>query len=334
MKVTGRRSRAWPIDPSAALGGLEHLLSRLHGLDVGARTRTLEALLDHVLSRRLTIAEHARARLETELAASDAEDATLRAYAGFVDPAILLCRGLDSTPLSASELVQLLAEPEAFFLRRMLGAWRAPRLRDGWDPIARWWVEKTLVAETRTVLERREDADRRLREAFESRTVEELERTGVGDADAQSRLGRMADRAISALLGTNPAPGPIHELEAAPLADDLPWRLRGGDARVIGAGLHWIVTETPGERSLHKAVAPLLETIARGGPRRFPVLTFHDVRGDRAEFDQKVPDAVASTLSTLRLATSSVRAGFFPAALPEPASLAVWGIVDSAGGDA
>jgi hypothetical protein len=38
MKVTGRRSRAWPTDPSAALGELEHLLSRLHGTDVGART--------------------------------------------------------------------------------------------------------------------------------------------------------------------------------------------------------------------------------------------------------------------------------------------------------
>jgi hypothetical protein len=96
-------------------------------------------------------------------------------------------------------------------------------------------VHQTLLDESRTVLERAEQLRERLSEAFFTRTAEELERSGVGDEDAAQRLARMAGRTIDALLRTDPPAGPIHALDAAPLGHDLPWTIRGGDARALGA---------------------------------------------------------------------------------------------------
>lgn len=321
MKRVGRRSRSWPRDPERALGGLESLLARLHGDEAGAREAALSALVDHALARRLLVAARAQGRL-----AEGDQDASLRAHAGFVDPSILSCRGLDGDPLTSSALIELIGTPERFFLRRVLGAWPPPRLREGWDPIAPWWVDATLLEESREVLERSENVAQRLGEAFARRTEEELTRAGVGDDDARARLGRMAQRAVAALMSTGPIPGPIHELTAAPLHPSLPWRLCGGDARILGPALHWVVADAPGPRSLPQARAALVEVAARGGAEAVAALTFYDLRGRRVEFDSEIAPALLAVLDEVRGATDLARAGFFPPLPPEPIVLRGWGV--------
>jgi hypothetical protein len=327
LRQVGRRSRSWPVDPAAALGSLEHLRSRLHGDEAASpRAEALGALVDHALSRRLLDAAWASGRL-----ARGERHESLRAHAGFVGPDVLACRGLDGSPLAPHALAQLLASPETFFLKRMLGAWKAPRLRDGWDPIAEWWVHRTLLEESRSVLERAERLHERLGEAFVTRTAEELERSGVGDEDAAQRLARMAGRSIAALLGTDPPAGPIHTLEAAPLSSavggghDLPWTLRGGDARALGASLHWVVNEI--EKKTVPPPAELIEALARTQAKKFVSMELHDLRGKKASFDAKLPDHLATLTEQLRLATTLARAGFYPASGADkpPRTLSTWG---------
>jgi hypothetical protein len=323
LKQVGRRSRSWPVDPSTALGALEHLLARLHhdeASPTSSRAAALGALTDHALSRRLLEAAWASGRLTR-----GEHDESLRAHAGFVDPSVLACDGLDGSPLAPHVLAQLLASPEAFFLQRVLGAWWAPRLRDGWDPIAEWWVHQTLLDESRTVLERAEQLRERLSEAFVTRTAEELERSGVGDEDAAQRLARMAGRTIDALLRTDPPAGPIHALDAAPLGNDLPWTIRGGDARALGASLHWVVKKI--ERKTVPPPAELIEALARTHAKRFVSMELRDLRGATASFDTKLPDHLATLTDQLQLAATLARAGFYPvsgAAKPTEA-LSTWG---------
>ena len=326
MLKVGRRSRSWPHDPLSSLGSLELLLARLHGADHAASESALDALVDHALARRLVRAEWAAGLIER-----GASDDSLRAHAGFVEPAILACAGLDGTPMKARELLELLDKPEQFLLRRMLGAWRAPILRDGWDPIAAWWVDRTLLEESRTVFERLDDARLRLRQAFDARALTELDRTGVGDSDASARLGRMAQRCVDALMRTEPVTGPIHALANAQIADDLPWRVGGGDARAVGAGLHWIVEAAPGPRSLKSARAELLETAARSFPEQgnatqVAVLEFRDLRGKHTRFDRELPVFISAVLDDVRAATSVARVGFYPATRPDPDTLSRWGL--------
>lgn len=329
LKQVGRRSRSWPVDSSTALGTLEHSLARLHHDDVSqadTRRAALGALLDHALSRRLLEAAWASGRL-----AHGEHDESLRAHAGFVDPNVLACDGLDGSPLAPHALAQLLASPEAFFLQRVLGAWGPPRLRDGWDPIAEWWVHQTLLDESRIVLERAERLRERLSEAFVTRTAEELERSGVGDEDAAQRLARMAERSIDALLRTDPPAGPIHPLHAAPLSSavggghELPWKIRGGDARALGASLHWVVKKI--EKKTVPPTAELIEALARTHTKKFVSMELRDLRGTTASFDAKLPGHLATLTDQLHVATTLARAGFYPisgAAKPTGA-LSTWG---------
>jgi hypothetical protein len=343
MRSVGRRSRSWPVDPGAALGALEHLLARLHLGDssgTDARKAALAALVDHTLSRRLVTSAWAAGRL-----ARGEHDESLRAHAGFVEPETLACHGLDGEPLTPRELAELIASPETFFLRRVLGAWRAPRLRDGWDPIAEWWVHETLLEESRSVLERAERMRERLAEAFAARTAEELERSGVGDDDALPRLARMAGRTIDDLVRNDPPAGPIHELDGASVGDDLPWTLRGGDARALGASLHWVVKKIDKKKT--PPLPELLEALARSHAKSFVSMELRDLQGETTSFDATLPDHLAGLTDTLRLATSLARAGFYPVAgagAPTD-TLSIWGFdvpstqaspavaSDAAGGD-
>ncbi|GAB4196353.1 MAG: hypothetical protein OHK0013_03470 [Sandaracinaceae bacterium] len=324
MQVVGRRSRSWPQDPEVALGALEHLLSRLHRAGPAHdtdRAAALSALVDHTLARRLVLAAWAQGRL-----ARGEHDDSLRAHAGFVPPETLACRGLDGAPLTPRELAGLIESPETFFLEYVLGAWPAPRLRDGWDPIAQWWVDATLLKESRTVLERAEQLRERFGEAFATRVTEELERTGVGDDDAPARLSRMAARTVDALLGTEPAAGPIHALEAAPLEDDLPWRLRGGDARALGASLHWVVKKIALKKTPPRA--ELLEALARASTRRFTSMELRDLRGEQTRFEDALPAHLERARHELRVATALARAGYYPVegVSAPPEALRAWGI--------
>jgi hypothetical protein len=141
----------------------------------------------------------------------------------------------------------------------------------------------------------------------------------------------MAGRSIAALLGTDPPAGPIHTLEAAPLSSavggghDLPWTLRGGDARALGASLHWVVNEI--EKKTVPPPAELIEALARTQAKKFVSMELHDLRGKKASFDAKLPDHLATLTEQLRLATTLARAGFYPASGADkpPRTLSTWG---------
>lgn len=324
MTPVGRRSRAWPSDASRALGPLEHLLARLFGTDPEVARAALEALVDHALARRIVVAERARDRVARGEVAPD-----LRAFAGFVEPSAGKPPGLDGEPLRPSELVELLQQPETFFLRRVLNAWPAKTLRDGWDPVAPWWVERTLLDESRVVLVRNDDIATRLRAAFDARAADELTRAGEADAEALTRLGNMAARAIDAFVGTRPATGTITPLAAAPIAGDLPWRLRDGEARRVGSGLEWVVAEVPGPRSLGKALAELLEAAARGATAPVNGVRFVDLAGGIHENDDPTT-AIRGAVDAVRLAQPAIEAGYFPPKA-DPERFAEWVAANAAG---
>jgi hypothetical protein len=147
----------------------------------------------------------------------------------------------------------------------------------------------------------------------------------VGDADAPARLSRMAARTIDRLLGTDPPAGPIHALDAAPLADDLPWTLREGDARALGASLHWVVKKI--EKMKTPPRGELLEALARMRTKPFVSMELHDLHGKATRFDATLQGHLAGLTDQLRLATTLARAGFYPAAgaATPTETLSIWG---------
>lgn len=317
MERVGSRSRAHADDPARAIGRVEHLLARLFASDDAVRQAALQALADHVVARRLL----ARERAATRLADGD-RDPALRAHAGFVDLAVLACRGLDGTPLQPEELAELVESPEAFLLRQMLRAWPAPKLRDAWQPVAAWYARQVVREESSHVLERRERLVERLAGAFEQRVSDELERAGVDEPGARERLSAMGQRAIDGLVRAEPSAGTVHAMSGAPLDASSPWTLTGGRARRVGSGLEWVVDRVPGPRSMHKAVAHLIEAAARRSEGAVEDVRWVDLDG-KSRPSGAAP-LIVDVLDRVALAIDRARAGWFPPGEADPAALAEW----------
>jgi hypothetical protein len=314
----GRRGRAWPDDPSSALGGLEHLLARLHGPEEAARRAALSAVVDHALARRLVALHHGEGRVR-----QGHVDASLAPYAGFVSPAVLPCPGLGSEPLTPRELAELLATPELFFERRVLRAWPAPRIARELDLHTKWGVGRVLREEERALA-----GHAPLRQAFDARVATDVQRSGTAEPEVAARAARAGARAIRAFEATAPPRDPIQALDGAlVLPTDVPFRLRGGDARAASPErLAWVVPKVPGARSLAKQSAALLEALARSHAGRAPTsLEFRDFDGGRAVFDgAKVTEALSDTKAQLRDGFASAKAGYFGAEPPAPGELERW----------
>lgn len=237
LVACGQRDRAFPEDPDDAIGPLEHLLARLEG--PGAE-EALSGLADHTIAARLLTAARAGDRLR-----AGARDDALRPWAGFVDAGVLPCKGLDGEALGPWALEALLKDPLDFFCRFMLGARRAPHLREDWDPVSAWNVRRIVRDEAHRLLGDGGLGAERLLESFEKAAARELERGGALDDTTLGRLRRMGRRLAWLLVDAEPLAGPAPAVEALRLRRDLPWQVDGSDARQSGAGLEWLLRESP-----------------------------------------------------------------------------------------
>lgn len=290
-EARGRRSRPFCQRPNDALGDAEHLLARLHA--PSERDRALEALVDHPWGRR-----QVRLQLALHRWLKGDRSPELRPFVGFVR---VPCVGLDGTPLSPAALAELVADPFGFFWRRVLGAWSARRLYAHWDPI-RSAPMRQLEAARRALddgapipLAMRE-ADTRAFERAGELDREWMERVAARSAEVAGRLDELT-------------PGPRHPLKAAPISDELPWRVDGGDARRHGSSLEWLVLEGPGPRSIHKARAALLEAAARRADVPFDQIHVVGLLGKSAKGR---PEHVEAAVEELAAVTELARQGFYP----------------------
>ncbi|MCB9598272.1 MAG: hypothetical protein H6719_36500 [Sandaracinaceae bacterium] len=313
LEPAGRRSRAYPADPETALDAGEFLLSRLHASEAAVRAAALTALVDHPNARRLLKAHRA-----ATLITSGGVHEELRPWAGFVPPEVLSCQGLDGAALAPYQLAALLSDPLDFFLRWGLGAWRAPRLYDDFNPVREWYVKKILGAEARELLTGTSAGlATQLDARFDAALEVDLERAGMNDdASTGERVRRMARRLARAMLRAEPLAGPGLELEVATVRADLPWRLEGAEGRRTGSGVEWLVEKAPTKKAQQAGFAALAEvaaTLARG--EAVDELRWVGVDGSQQKAGDPA-ELLAGFQDRLTLVTEMVQAGAYPGAGP------------------
>lgn len=309
----GRRSRPYAKDAAEALDAAELLLCRLKEGDPATREAALAALADHPTAQRLLKAHRA-----ADLIAGGSRDAALRPWAGFVPPEVMACVGLDGAALSPRQIEQLLQDPRTFFLRYALGAWRAPALREDFNPVRDWYVKRVLREEAHQILVEPSPLAAKLDPRFDARVDADLERAGMNEegsiADRVRRVGR---RLARALLHADPLAGSALALEEAALRSDMPWRVSGGDARRIGAGLEWLVEAAPSKPGALRAYAALAEATACAA-RGEAVDAVRWVGVDGSEqSNADAADALTSFRERLELVTEMVQAGAYAGDGPE-----------------
>lgn len=263
LEPAGRRSRPYAKDASEALDAAEFLLCRLREGDAATRAAALTALADHPTAQRLLKAHRA-----ADLLAGGSRDAALRPWAGFVPPEVMACVGLDGAALSPWQIEKLLNDPRELFLRYALGAWRAPALREDFNPVRDWYVKRVLREEARGILSEPSPLEPHLDARFDAHVDRDLERAGMKEeASIADRVRQVGRRLARALLHVAPVAGPALDLEEAALRADMPWRVSGGEARRIGAGLEWLVEAAPtkpGALRAYGALAEVAACVARG----------------------------------------------------------------------
>lgn len=309
LEPAGRRSRPYPRDPARALDAAEHLLARLMEGDADTRAAALRALADHPTAARLL-----RAHRAADLVRAGARSSELRPHAGFVPVEVLPCRGLDGAPLTPSALEHLLQDPASFFLRRVLGAWPAKRLREDFDPARGWYVTRVLGDHARALL--REPAAplaEELLPRFEATVDGDLERAGLRDETTAARVRRLGRRLADRLLRAEPNAGPPLALEAAPVAADLPWRLESASARRVGASLEWLVERAPAPKAQREGYGHLAElAAARARGDAIDAIRWVGVDGS-TRVPKEGPDGLLEGFhARLALVTEMVAAGAFP----------------------
>ncbi|HEY8428018.1 MAG TPA: hypothetical protein VIL20_06565 [Sandaracinaceae bacterium] len=307
LEPCGSRSRAFVDRPAEAVGAGEFLLSRLHAKDAAAREAALAALLAHPTAARLACAYRAASRI----AAGD-RDASLRPWAGFVRPEVLACKGLDGSPLGVAELHELFEDPLSFFVRRVLGARRAPALYEDFDPVRERYVKRVLLEEARALLN--DSSARFARELwprFEAAVETRLERAGMNDEPTAERVRRIGKRLADLLVAAEPLAGPELALESAPLGAELPWRIAGGDGRRAGGVLEWLVDEAPTPKEQESAYGALAQAAAlRARGEEVSTLRWVGVDGSVRE-PKDVQALLDGFFARASLVTEMVAAGAF-----------------------
>ncbi|MEC7523032.1 MAG: hypothetical protein VYE22_24355 [Myxococcota bacterium] len=304
LQPCGQRDRAFPTDPDDAIGALEHLLARL-----ATEGDALSGLADHAIAARLLRAARAADRIR-----AGARDDSLRPWAGFVTA--LPCKGLDGEALGPWALEALLRDPLDFLCRFMLGARRPPRLREDWDPVSQWNVRRIVRDEAHRLLTNGGLAPDGLLTAFERTASEELRRAGALDDTTLGRLRRMGQRMARLLVRAEPLAGPTPPVEALTLRRDLPWAVDGSDARQNGAGLEWLLHESPKRVKdrdlLYGAFAQAVALHASG--REVAEARWVTVEGEH--WTRELPEVEALLHERLEAVTPMVEGGAFFGAGP------------------
>ncbi len=325
----GRRSRPWPHDAERALGLGEYRLARLHSAEVGAQHEALLALVAHTWGRRLLEAHHAWGRLARGEATPE-----LRPYAGFVDPAVMSCKGLDGHALSPEELASLVLNPESFLLYRMLGVRRLRKLYESWSPDPEYFVPERVLAHAQHLLdERRDDFAHLLEQAFHEHVAEITANSGEADTDLATRLNELAQRHIAALAEAQPVAAPLPQLKEAPLDDELPWQITGAAGRKQGEVLQWLSTKLPEtrkrepEKALDQGTADVvlaaaIEALARRSEVFPQSLQWLNATGDVVETPAGA--ILQRAAEMVRTATQAATLGWYPPQRVEPEELAPW----------
>lgn len=308
LEPCGSRARAFVDRPKDAVGTNELILSRLHAQDSNVRAAALAAVLTHPTAARLARGY----RVATRIARGERAE-MLRPWAGFVSPEVLACRGLDGTPLPIRALHELLEDPLSYFLRRALGAWRAPRLEDDFDPVRPSNVANVVREEARALLTQGPPAAlaQKLVPRVEAALDAQLARAGIRDENIAARIRRIGGRLARHLIAAGPTAGAELALEGASLGTDLPWHVDGGDARRTGSGLEWLVRGAPTPKMQERQYGALAQVAAlhmRGE-------TVNELRWVDLDGSERVTKDVGALLDAFRarvsLVTEMVREGAY-----------------------
>ncbi len=309
LKRRGSRSRSFAEEASAAISRSEHACATLHG--GGARGEAmLGAIADHRWARRLLRLHRAATRLQ-----EGEQGDELLAHAGQLDPTKV--SALAGENIRPGELATFASSPVEFLFRSVLGAFPAPRLREHFDPLSQYAIAKRLL-QLLSSSGQTHDANS-LHAAFRADNEKTLKRAGLDDPEVAARLETLSAAMIQALADMAPSWQPLEPLVDAPVADSLPWRLRGGDAR-RSEGLEWIVKKGPGTKPGDKAKASILEAIARSDAMPVSSLRWLDLEGREAT--SALAKLEAGMLEQLEARTAEAKLGGFGGRVPEALCLA------------
>lgn len=231
----GGRDVFHPGDARAAVSASEALLARVSaGREAargpGAAPAALDALRTHPWASRVARLYRAIERLHRPIGgAAPAVDA----WSGRVDPTGLSHPADGSAPVASHVLAEAIASQSAYFLTRVLGAWRPKWLRDPGLASSAWAVNRWVVAAiTRAAEASPEDPASALGAALDEVIAEE--RALPGDAaGADVAVARaLAEARLAALRAEDPrlVPGPRARFSGDALTDDAPWQLAGAGA--------------------------------------------------------------------------------------------------------
>jgi|GEM_PF-1906168 len=213
----GGRDRFAPDATADAISLTEHLIASLSHED------GLAALADHPWASRLLSLYRSIDRLHRPSGTP-----TLDAWSGHVPPETLAHPIDGREPVSADVLAVAVARSATYFLTHVLGAWRPRWFTADGDPAGKWtvsrWARRALV----DALDSGAGSDR-VAANLDALAAEAREHGDGEDADRVTLARALAGATCDDLVGTwSPlAPGARRPLDGLPLADDLPWRLRG-----------------------------------------------------------------------------------------------------------
>lgn len=284
----GSRARPWVHDPSRATDPMEHRVAST----VVARRAGLRRLAVHPIARR-------------QLGLHRALDApTPTRWTGRLLPQLLDVAGLDGTPTTPWALAELLRDPGAFLVDRILKIRRPPPLYPDSDPTNPWLQDRQLLAALRRAQGDRADFEAAWDEAITSW------RTHRDDVDDEllALTRSVALHRLAQLQGADALPrGTITPAMGAPVPG-LPWVVQTQQGWVDQGVLTFIQRDKPARGQILRD-APQLVLAAMVTPGITLVrVSALDGRTEALELEEGRPELIRA----LERLTRCVEAGWWP----------------------
>jgi len=314
-------SSALLLDVASALEGRRVGFAELEARLVRAGSRHRAFAGKHEHDQALSLAEHRTARawdvpeqalpwllahpavLRVVLQHLHAQDPTPSAWTGLVPAGLVELPGQDH-PTSARSLQRLLASPQEFFLRHVLGAWPPRRLPGPVDVFGDLNLH-LLGAIRRAVAQGTLDADGLLA-AWEDE-VREQQPLDPLDADELDLGRRLAARQAAPLLDQGLPHAESPELDDAEV---MGWRISGRRGFTAPGELQeLLLARTPSARkAVEERIASFIHAVAEGRPDSDQV-HFRSIRGGQVQVP--VGEGRAAVLAHLGAATRIAQAGWW-----------------------